>query len=354
MNAETANILKILMSTRYIEKMITQFPKAELHLHIEGSFEPELMFEIAQRNRINLPYKSVEEVRRAYRFTDLQAFLDIYYRAMSVLIHEQDFYDLTDAYLRRASAQGVRHAEIFFDPQAHTTRGVKFETIVSGIHKALVDAERSLGMTSKLIMCFLRDLTAESAMESLDQALAFKDHIFAVGLDSKELGNPPGKFEDVFKKARGAGLTAVAHAGEEAPAQYVWDALQLLGISRIDHGYHALEDPKLVEKLVREQIPITACPLASVGVCYFESMEKFPVKKMLDLSLLVMINSDDPAYFGGYVAENYRAACIALNLTEQEVLTLLKNSFKASFLDQETKARYLKDIDEKYRTLAHL
>ena len=341
----------MLMSTQTIEKMINDFPKTELHLHIEGTFEPELMFEIAQRNRINLPYKSVEEVRRAYRFADLQAFLDIYYRAMSVLIHEQDFYDLTDAYLTHASTQGVRHAEIFFDPQAHTSRGVKFETIVSGIHKATVDAAKNRGITSKLIMCFLRDLTADSAMETLEQALAFKDNIFAVGLDSKELGNPPGKFEDVFKKARDAGFIAVAHAGEEAPAQYVWDALELLGISRIDHGYHSLEDPKLVTKLVTEQIPITACPLASVGVCYFDSMEKFPVKKMLDLGLLVMINSDDPAYFGGYVAENYKAVSRALRLNEQDILRLLKNSFNASFLDQGTKARYLKDIDEKYRKL---
>ena len=339
------------MSTHRIEEMITEFPKAELHLHIEGTFEPELMFEIAQRNRIDLPYKSVEEVRRAYRFTDLQAFLDIYYRAMSVLVHEKDFYDLTNAYLQRASAQRVRHAEIFFDPQAHTSRGVKFETIVSGIHRALIDAARNSGMTSKLIMCFLRDLTPESAMEALEQALTFKDHISAVGLDSKELGNPPRKFEEVFKKARDAGFIAVAHAGEEAPAQYVWDALEFLKISRIDHGYHSLEDPKLVEKLAREQIPLTACPLASVGVCYFESMGKFPVKKMLDLGLLVMINSDDPAYFGGYVTENYKAVSNALSLSEQDILTLLKNSFKASFLDQGTKASYLKEIDEKYHSL---
>ncbi|MGA3406167.1 MAG: adenosine deaminase [Candidatus Bathyarchaeia archaeon] len=332
--------------------MIDEFPKTELHLHIEGTFEPELMFEIAERNRVVLPYHSVEEVRKAYRFTDLQAFLDIYYRAMSVLLHERDFYDLTSAYLRRASTQSVRHAEIFFDPQAHTSRGVQFGTIVTGIQSALVDAEKNLGITSKLIMCFLRDLSSTSAMDTLDQALSFKDQIFAVGLDSKELGNPPKKFEEVFKKARDAGFVAVAHAGEEAPAQYIWDALELLGISRIDHGYHCLEDPKLVEKLVKEQVPLTACPLASVGVCYFDSMVKFPVKKMLDLGLLVMINSDDPAYFGGYVAENYKAVSKALALSEEDMLMLLKNSFKASFLDEGAKAKYLTEIDVKYRRLA--
>lgn len=340
------------LSSRNIERMIDEFPKTELHLHIEGTFEPELMFEIAERNRVVLPYHSVEEVRKAYRFTDLQAFLDIYYRAMSVLLHERDFYDLTSAYLRRASTQSVRHAEIFFDPQAHTSRGVQFGTIVTGIQSALVDAEKNLGITSKLIMCFLRDLSSTSAMDTLDQALSFKDQIFAVGLDSKELGNPPKKFEEVFKKARDAGFVAVAHAGEEAPAQYIWDALELLGISRIDHGYHCLEDSKLVEKLVKEQVPLTACPLASVGVCYFDSMVKFPVKKMLDLGLLVMINSDDPAYFGGYVAENYKAVSKALALSEEDMLMLLKNSFKASFLDEGAKAKYLTEIDVKYRRLA--
>jgi len=340
------------LSTGNIERMILEFPKTELHLHIEGSFEPELMFEIAQRNRVVLPYHSVEEVRKAYRFADLQAFLDIYYRAMSVLIHERDFYDLTSAYLRRASTQSVRHAEIFFDPQAHTSRGVQFGTIVTGIHNALVDAEKNLGITSKLIMCFLRDLSSTSAMDTLDQALSFKDQIFAVGLDSKELGNPPKKFEEVFRKARDAGFVAVAHAGEEAPAQYIWDALEFLGISRIDHGYHCLEDPKLVEKLAKEQVPLTACPLASVGVCYFDSMVKFPVKKMLDLGLLVMINSDDPAYFGGYVAENYKAVSKALALREADILMLLKNSFKASFLDEGTKTKYLAEIDDRYRRLA--
>ena len=339
------------MPDNRIEKMIYGFPKAELHLHIEGTFEPELMFEIAQRNNAKLPYKTVEEVRKAYKFSDLQSFLDIYYNAMSVLVHERDFYELTMAYLKRASSEGVRHAEIFFDPQAHTDRHVPFETIVNGISKALRDGEKNMGITSKLIMCFLRDLTADSAMRTLESALSHKDKIFAVGLDSKEIGNPPKKFQDVFKKARDAGLVAVAHAGEEAPPEYVWQALELLGVSRIDHGYHSLEDPKLIDKLVREQIPLTACPLASVGVAYFESMEKFPIKKMLDLGLLVMLNSDDPAYFGGYVAENYKAVTKAVGLTEENILRLLKNSFKASFLNESEKQRYLAEIDRKMEQL---
>ena len=331
--------------------MFYEFPKTELHLHIEGTFEPELMFEIAQRNRTKLPYKTVEDVKRAYRFTDLQSFLDIYYNAMSVLLHERDFYELTMAYLKKASSQGVRHAEIFFDPQAHTNREVPFETIVNGISRALDDGQKNLGISSKLVMCFLRDLTPVSAMETLDNALSFKDRIFAVGLDSKELGNPPKKFQDVFKKARERGFVAVAHAGEEAPAEYVWQALDLLGVSRVDHGYHSLEDPKLIDRLVREQIPMTACPLASVGVSYFESMHKFPIKKMLNLGLLVMLNSDDPAYFGGYVAENYKEVTAAVGLTEEDVLKLLKNSFKASFLSENTKQRYLTEIDMKMKQL---
>lgn len=339
------------MSNNRIEKMIYEFPKTELHVHIEGTFEPELMFEIAQRNKTKLPYKTVDDVKKAYKFTDLQSFLDIYYNAMSVLLHERDFYELTMAYLKKASSQGVRHSEIFFDPQAHTNRHVPFETIVNGISQALNDGQK-LGITSKLIMCFLRDLTAASAMETLENAMSFKNRIFAVGLDSKELGNPPKKFQEVFKKARDAGFVAVAHAGEEAPPQYVWEALDLLGVSRVDHGYHSLEDPKLVNKLVREQIPMTACPLASVGVSYFESMDKFPIKKMLDLGLLVMLNSDDPAYFGGYVAENYKAVTTAVGLTEEAILKLLRNSFKASFLEESAKQRYLTEIDVKMKQLA--
>ncbi len=340
------------MSRDRIERMIDEFPKTELHLHIEGTFEPDQMFEIARRNGVSIPYKSVEEVRRAYKFADLQAFLDIYYRAMSVLLEEQDFYELTWAYLQRAATQKARHVEIFFDPQAHTNRKVPFEKVVTGIHRALADADSNLGISSKLIMCFLRDLSAESGMETLQQAISFRDWIFAVGMDSKELGNPPKKFEQVFKKARDEGFGAVAHAGEEAPAQYVWDALDILGIARVDHGYHSLEDPKLVQRLVREQIPLTACPLASVGVNYFDSMEKFPVKKMLDLGILVMLNSDDPAYFGGYLNQNYKAVWKALALREQDILTLLKNSFRASFLEKGLKEKYAQEIDEMHRHLS--
>ena len=340
-----------ILSNHRIEKMIYEFPKTELHLHIEGTFEPELMFEIAQRNKAKLPYKTVDDVRKAYKFTDLQSFLNIYYNAMSVLLHERDFSELTMAYLKKAVSQGVRHSEIFFDPQAHTNRQVPFETIVNGISQALDDGQKKLGITSKLIMCFLRDLTAASAMETLENAMSFNDKIYAVGLDSKELGNPPKKFREVFKKARDAGFVAVAHAGEEAPPEYVWQALDLLGVSRVDHGYHSLEDQKLVDRLVKEQIPMTACPLASVGVSYFESMDKFPIKKMLDLGLLVMLNSDDPAYFGGYVAENYKAVTTAVGLTEEDILKLLKNSFKASFLDESAKQRYLTEIDIKTKQL---
>ncbi len=331
--------------------IIQEFPKTELHLHIEGTFEPELVFEIAKRHNVAIPYRSVEEVRRAYDFHDLQSFLDIYYRAMSVLLHEEDFYDLTIAYLQRVSRQGVRHAEIFFDPQAHTSRGVSFETVVTGIHKALEEGERRLGISSKLIMCFLRDLSADSAMETLDAGLSFKNWIFAVGLDSKELGNPPEKFEAVFKKALDEGFMAVAHAGEEAPAEYIWQALELLGVSRIDHGYHCLEDARLVEKLASEQVPLTACPLAAVGVRYFDSVEHFPLGKMLQLGLLVMVNSDDPAYFGGYVEENLAAVQKAIRLNEQDILHLLKNSFKASFLEPERKQKFLRELDEKYASL---
>lgn len=335
-------------SRSLVDTMIDIFPKAELHLHIEGTFEPELMFSIAQRNRIALPYNSIDEVRKAYHFSDLQAFLDIYYRAMSVLQTEQDFYDLTSTYLQKAHKDAVRHAEIFFDPQAHTSRGVKFETFIKGIHRALADSENDLGITSRLIMCFLRDMSAESAMETLNEALSYTDYISVVGLDSKELGNPPRKFEAVYQKARESGLLAVAHSGEEAPATYIWDALNYLHISRVDHGYHCLEDPSLLRKLSQEQIPLTLCPLASVGVNYFSSMDRFSIRTMLDHGLLLMINSDDPAYFGGYVSENYRALQRTFSLSESEILRLLKNSFLASFLDQNAKSKHLRELDDKF------
>ncbi len=331
-------------------KTINNLPKAELHLHIEGTLEPELMLELARRNRVSMPYRSLGEARRAYKFQDLGSFLELYYRAMGVLLNEADFYDLTKAYLQRAAKQGVTHAEIFFDPQAHTGRKVPFEAALNGIHRALSDFERETGTTSKLIMCFLRDQSKASAQAALDSALSFKDWIFAVGLDSKEIGNPPRKFEDVFKRARKEGFLAVAHAGEEAPASYVWEALRLLKVSRVDHGYRSLEDPGLVKRLATERIPLTTCPLASVGVGYFGSLEEFPIRKMLDMGLIATVNSDDPAYFGGYVSENYDAIRKSLGLGRDRVVTLLKNSFRASFLDEWAKKANLRKLQEKLRT----
>jgi adenine deaminase len=339
-----------MMASR-IERIIDEFPKAELHLHLEGTFEPELLLKIAKRNSVPLGHKSLKEIQASYEFSDLQSFLDIYYAAMSTLLERRDFYELTDAYLQRASEQGVRHAEIFFDPQAHTTRGVEFDVVVSGINDSLAESKRKYGMTSKLIMCFLRDQSAASAEKTLDEALSFKDIICAVGLDSKELGNPPSKFEDVFKRAHREGFIAVAHAGEEAPASYVWETLKTLKVSRIDHGYHSMEDPELVAKLSREQIPLTVCPLASLGVHYFESISNFPLKTMLDAGLMVSVNSDDPAYFGGYIADNYKAAWKGLGLTEEEVLRVIRNSITSSFLDDRSKGTHLAEIDRMRRTL---
>ncbi len=320
-------------------------PKAELHLHIEGTLEPELMFELARRNHTQLPYASVDEVRRAYVFSDLQSFLDIYYAGCRVLVKEQDFYDLTSAYLARAAQQGVRHAEIFFDPQTHTDRGVPFETVVTGIHRALHDGEARFGITCGLIMCFLRHLSADAAMRTLTEALPFQKWILAVGLDSSELGHPPSKFKEVYHRAREAGFLAVAHAGEEGPPAYVWEALDLLHARRIDHGVRCVEDERLVARLVEEQIPLTVCPLSNVKLRVFPSLEEHNLKQMLHRGLLVTVNSDDPAYFGGYVADNFRDSAAALDLSREQVLTLARNSFAASFLDGEKRRAYLDAID---------
>ena len=320
-------------------------PKAELHLHIEGTLEPELMFELARRNHTQLPYASVDELRRAYVFSDLQSFLDIYYAGCRVLVKEQDFYDLTSAYLARAAQQGVRHAEIFFDPQTHTDRGVPFETVVTGIHRALHDGEARFGITCGLIMCFLRHLSADAAMRTLTEALPFQKWILAVGLDSSELGHPPSKFKEVYHRAREAGFLAVAHAGEEGPPAYVWEALDLLHARRIDHGVRCVEDERLVARLVEEQIPLTVCPLSNVKLRVFPSLEEHNLKQMLHRGLLVTVNSDDPAYFGGYVADNFRDSAAALDLSREQVLTLARNSFAASFLDGEKRRAYLDAID---------
>ena len=290
-------------------------PKAELHLHIEGTLEPELMFELARRNGVSLPYADADAVRRAYRFSNLQSFLDVYYRACSVLIHERDFYELTSAYLARARSQGVRHAEIFFDPQTHTARGVPFETVVGGIARALTEA-RQVGITSQLIMCFLRDLSAQDAMATLEQSLPHRDVIFGVGLDSAEVGHPPEKFRHVFEQAASAGLRVVAHAGEEGPPDYIWQALDVLGAERIDHGVRCLEDRRLVARLEADRIPLTVCPFSNVKLKVVETLDQHPLAQMLEHGLCATVNSDDPAYFGGYVGENLAGVARALGLDD--------------------------------------
>ncbi len=325
--------------------LCSQIPKAELHLHIEGTLEPELMFEIAKRNRVPLRFASVDEVRRAYQFTNLQSFLDIYYEGAKVLLHERDFYDLTWAYLQRAHADCVRHTEIFFDPQTHTDRGVPFETVVTGIHRALADAESKLKMNARLILCFLRHLPAESAMATLHQALTYQEWIVAVGLDSSEVGHPPSKFTEVFDRARDAGFLTVAHAGEEGPPDYIRQALDLLKVRRIDHGVRCVEDPKLVERLKAERIPLTVCPLSNVKLRVFDTIADHPLKRMLELGLCVTVNSDDPAYFGGYVGANYRAVEEGLALGPEQIARIARNSFQASFLTPGEKRARLEEVD---------
>jgi len=324
---------------------IAGLPKAELHLHIEGSLEPEMMFALAARNSIRLPYADVEALRDAYRFTSLQDFLDLYYQGMSVLRTEQDFYDLTLAYLRRAARDNVRHTEIFFDPQGHTERGIAFETVLTGIERALQGGERALGITSRIILCFLRHLSAEDAMRTLDQALPYRDRIVGVGLDSAEKGHPPAKFKAVFDRAREAGFRAVAHAGEEGPPDYIWSAMDDLRVERIDHGVRALEDPDLMAELARRRMPLTVCPLSNVRLCVYDDMTAHPLKMMLDRGLVITVNSDDPAYFGGYVNDNYTAVRQALALTDEELAMIARNSFGAAFLDETTKAKYLAEVD---------
>jgi adenosine deaminase len=317
------------MNTTTLKNFIKTIPKAELHLHIEGTFEPELMFKIAKRNNLKIKYKSVEELKKAYNFNNLQEFLDIYYEGAKVLIEEQDFYDMTWAYLEKVHLQNVTHTEIFFDPQTHTDRKIKFGTVIEGIHKALEDGQKKLGITSKLIMCFLRHLDEETAVKTLKEALNYKDWITAVGLDSSEVGNPPSKFQNVFEQARNEGFLTVAHAGEEGPAEYIWEALNLLKVSRIDHGNHCLDDEKLVKELVNRKIPLTVCPLSNLKLKVVKDLKNHPLKAMLDKGLLVTINSDDPAYFGGYVNENYLAVAEALSLSKEDIEKLAKNSFDA-------------------------
>jgi len=328
-----------------ISDFIKGIPKAELHVHIEGTFEPELMFTIAKRNGKQLKFQNVEELNAAYQFNNLQSFLDIYYAGASVLIEEQDFYDLTWAYLLRAKEQNVIHTEIFFDPQTHTSRGIAFEIVVQGISKALNDGREKLGISSMLIMCFLRHLDETSAIETLSSALLYKHLIVGVGLDSSEKGHPPSKFQNAFNQALNEGFLTVAHAGEEGPAEYVNEALQLLKVSRIDHGNRSIDDKNLVIELVNRKIPLTVCPLSNLKLKVVHDLTLHPLKEMLDLGLLVTVNSDDPAYFGGYINENYQAVTSALGLTNDQICQLARNSIQASFLKDETKNLMLAEID---------
>ena len=328
-----------------IAALVARLPKAELHLHIEGSLEPELMFDLAQRNGIAIPYASVEEIRAAYEFSNLQDFLDIYYVGMNVLQTEEDFHDLTRAYLERVHADNVRHVELFFDPQGHTGRGIAFKTVIDGITRALDDAEAEWGMTHRLILCFLRHLSEEAAFETLEQAMPHLDRIDGVGLDSSEMGHPPSKFARVFAKAGELGLKRVAHAGEEGPPDYVYEALDILKVDRLDHGNRALEDDALVDRLVGEQMTLTVCPLSNLRLCGVERLEDHPMKRMLGLGLRATCNSDDPAYFGGYVNDNYVRTAEAVGLTADDIVELARNSFRGSFLEPAEIERRLKEID---------
>src|SRR5690348_9105030 len=328
-----------------LDALIARLPKAELHIHVEGSLEPEMMLMLARRNGIALRHPTVEAIREAYRFTNLQDFLDLYYQGMSVLVHEQDFYDLATAYLGRAAAQNVRHCEIFFDPQGHTERGVAFKTMIDGLWRALRDGERAFGITSALILCFLRHLDEASAERTLEEAMPWRDRIIGVGLDSSETGHPPAKFQRVFARARSLGLLAVAHAGEEGPPDYVREALDLLEVHRIDHGNRALEDPALVARLAAERMPLTVCPLSNLRLRVVPDMKAHPLRRMLQAGLMVTVNSDDPAYFGGYVTENFLAMQQALDLTKEEIVTIARNGFLSAFCDETTRRRHLLAFD---------
>ena len=327
-----------------IIKFIKKTPKAELHIHIEGALEPELMFKLAKRNNIKIPFENINDVKSAYNFSNLESFLNIFYQGSNVLIKEEDFFDLTWAYALKCKEDNVVHTEIFFDPQTHVNRGIHFEVVINGIYKALTKANKEFGLTSKIIMCFLRHLDEKSAFEILDQALVHKNKIVAVGLDSSELDNPPRKFERVFKKAIEKGFLTVAHAGEEGPPEYIWEALNLLKVKRIDHGVQCLKNKKLVQKLVDDQIPLTICPLSNIKLCVFKKLKDHNLKKLLHNGLMVMVNSDDPAYFGGYINKNLIECQKALNLSKEDVKKLIINSFKSSFLKEDKKKEWIEKI----------
>jgi adenine deaminase len=332
-----------------LRHIVQQMPKAELHIHIEGSLEPELIFALAQRNNIALPYKSVEQLRAAYAFTDLQSFLDIYYAGASVLLTEQDFFDMTMAYLQRAQADNVRHAEIFFDPQTHTARGVPMATVINGIYRACTTAQPQISAT--LILCFLRHLSEQDAFDTLENALPYRDKFIGVGLDSSELGHPPEKFAQVFAYAKELGLHLVAHAGEEGPAAYILSALDVLHAERIDHGVRCVEDAALTQRLIRDKVPLTICPLSNLKLRVVENLTDHNVLQLLDAGVVATINSDDPAYFGGYINDNLIAVMNALPMNSQHALHLARNSFTAAFLDEQTKQSYLNEVDVFFNSL---
>ncbi|MDM1304324.1 adenosine deaminase [Acinetobacter indicus] len=325
-------------------ELIRALPKAELHVHIEGTFEPELMFAIAQRNNIAIPYQSVEEVKEAYNFHNLQSFLDIYYAGANVLVHEQDFYDLAWAYFEKCAEDQVVHTEMFFDPQTHTDRGIAFATVINGLQRACDDAQSKLGISSRLIMCFLRHLSEEAAFATLEQALPYKEQIIAVGLDSSEVGHPPAKFARVFAKAREYGFLVVAHAGEEGPPEYIWEALDLLKVNRIDHGVRSEEDPALMQRLIQDEMPLTVCPLSNLKLCVVQDMRQHNIRRLLQQGVKVTVNSDDPSYFGGYMNDNFIAITEALDLNADELKQLAINSFEASFLPAAQKQAWIEKI----------
>ena len=334
------------MNNISILEFIKKSPKAELHLHIEGTLEPEQMFALAKRNNIQIPFKNINEAKEAYNFSNLESFLKTYYEGAKVLIKEQDFFDLTWAYALKCKEDNIVHTEIFFDAQTHTDRGISFDIVINGIYKALQKAEKEFGLSFKIIMCFLRHLDEEEGFKILDQAFTHKDKIYGVGLDSSETGNPPNKYEKLFKKAIEYGFITVAHAGEEGPPEYIWEALNLLNVKRIDHGVQCLKDEKLVKELSKSQIPLTVCPLSNIKLRVFNKLEEHNLKKMLDKKLMVMVNSDDPAYFGGYLNQNLIETQLALNLSKDEIKTLLVNSFKSSFLSEERKKEWINKIYE--------
>ena len=343
------NLVKPVAADR-LPELLKRMPKAELHIHIEGSLEPEMIFALALRNGLSFPYASVDALHKAYAFTNLQSFLDIYYAGASVLIKEQDFYDMARAYLLKAAADNVVHAELFFDPQTHTARGVSMETVVKGLHRACVDAKAELGISASLILCFLRHLSENEAFETLEQALPFQNQIVGIGLDSGELGNPPEKFARVFARCRALGFRLVAHAGEEGPPAYVWTALDVLKVERIDHGVQSSQDALLMQRLAKDRIPLTVCPLSNLKLCVFSDLAAHNLRQLLEAGLVATINSDDPTYFGGYMNDNFTQTFAALNLNLQHAYTLARNSFEASFVEAQATQHYIDQLDQTFET----